>query len=433
MTLDKNEATGHHAAMRMLLLNHNLRGRGTWHRAWQFARELARRGHEITLWTAAPHHYYRHATQRRERVRIVETPSWAPLADGDDGWGPLDVLWRGARVLFEPFDVCYAFAHPPNVWWPAWLARRLRRRPLLYDWCDWYEGGIFPKRMEMRREGLIGPGERPLQRRIERWEIGLERRMLRMAGRVTVISNTLMDLARRAGRREDELLLMPNGADLDRIQPTDPVRCRAELGLEATGPYLAYASNYHPDQEMLLRALAHTAERHPNVRLILAGPPFAESLVRELNVGERIVNLGRIDPERVSVALGAADALVLPLEDNASNRARVPYKFTDYLAAGRPIVTNRVGDLERWFPDQPPYDGAIGLAGAATAEGLGDAMGRILECDDDRRRTMGFAARRLAETEFSWPVLVDRLEAFMNAWLKSENRSTKSETNSKSK
>jgi len=126
-------------------------------------RHLARRGHAVTLWTAAPHHYYRPARETREGVTIVETPSWAPLAWADDGWGPLDVAYRLLRVVLEPFDLCYAFAHPPNVAWPAWVARWVRGRRLIYDWCDWYEGGIFPKRAALRREGLAAEDEPPLQ------------------------------------------------------------------------------------------------------------------------------------------------------------------------------------------------------------------------------------------------------------------------------
>ena len=120
-------------------------------------------------------------------VRILETPSWAPLAAPDDGWGPLDILYRSARALFEPCDLAIAFAHPPNVALPAWILARLRRRPLLYDWCDWYEGGIFPKRLEARARGLAG-AERPLQPRVERADVALERRMPRLAGAVSVIS-----------------------------------------------------------------------------------------------------------------------------------------------------------------------------------------------------------------------------------------------------
>ena len=104
----------------------------------------------MTIWTAAPHHYYRPHREWSDGVRVFETPSWAPLVSAEDGWGPLDLAWRMAHILLEKMDLCYAFAHPPTVSFPAWICRRLRRRPLLYDWCDWYEGGIIPKREAMR-------------------------------------------------------------------------------------------------------------------------------------------------------------------------------------------------------------------------------------------------------------------------------------------
>ena len=402
--------------MRLLMLNHNLRGRGTWHRAWQLARELARRGHAVTIWSAAPHHYYRPCREIVDGVSILETPSWAPLAGADDGWGPLDALYRAGRVLVEPFDLCYAFAHPPNVALPAWLARRVRRRPLLYDWCDWYEGGIFPKRQAARREDLTRD-EAWMQSFAERREIALERGMARLAGRLTVISERLCELALAAGRQAGEIMLLPNGADLDGIRPLDAARCRAELGLPDGHLWLGYVANYHPDQQLLLGALARAARAHPSLRLLKTGPPFSERLVRDLGLAPCIHDLGFVEFARIPLVLGAADVLVLPLEDNPSNRARVPFKFTDYLAAGRPVVSCLVGDLRRWFapaPGEPP----IGLAGAATPDALGEAMARTLDpAQAGARAAMGAAARALAEREFTWPALVDRLELFLAAWL----------------
>jgi glycosyltransferase involved in cell wall biosynthesis len=409
--------------LRILILNHNLRERGTWHRAWAIGRELGRRGHRVTLWTVAPDHYYR--SQRRfhrpEDGGILEvmTPSWAPLAGPDDGWGPLDVAWRLARVLTEPMDLCYAFAHPPNVWLPAWAARRLRRVPVLYDWCDWYEGGIFPKRAQARRLGLMPAGERALQRRVERWEIALERRMPRLADAgVTVISERLRDLALEAGRRADEVLLVPNGANLEGIVPMDPVECRRQLGLaeafggpEPVGPILGYVANYHPDQELLLESVARAVRQAPAMRLLVAGAPLDAALTRRLGLEGVVIHLGQWPAERIGLVLGAADALALPLEDNASNRARVPFKFTDYLAAGRPIVTSPVGDLAGWFAPGAPDP--IGAAAAPEPDAYGAAIAQVLTAEPSTRAAMGRAARSLAEREFSWPRLTDRIEAFL--------------------
>lgn len=400
--------------MRILMLNNNLRERGTWWRAWQLARELARRGHAVTVWTAAPHHYYRPAASVEDGVRIVETPSWAPLAGPDDGWGPLDVAWRAMKVMTEPFDLCYAFAHPPNVSAPAWLARRIRRKPLLYDWCDWYEGGIFPKRLALRESGIIEGREKWLQARAERWEVGLERGMARLAGRLTVISSKIEELALAAGRRPGEILRLPNGADLEGIRPLPVEACRAELGLAPQLQILGYVANYHPDQELLLRAFALACRELPELRLLKTGPPFAERLVRELGLGERIIDLGCVAPGRLPAILGAADAMALPLENNPSNLARIPFKWTDYLAAGRPVITCRVGDLAQWL--RPGDPASPGLAAAPEPAAYGEVMRQAFDARTDRR-ALGAAARRLAETEYSWRKLTDRLLLFISDWL----------------
>jgi glycosyltransferase involved in cell wall biosynthesis len=324
-------------------------------------------------------------------------------------------------VLLEPFDLCYAFAHPPNVAWPAWLARRVRRRPLLYDWCDWYEGGIFPKRLAARRAGLTG-GERWLQPFAERREVALERRMIRFADRLTVISEELRALAIRAGRAAQDLLLLPNGADLEGIRPLDHAACRAALGLPEGRLWVGYVANYHPDQELLLAALARAvrvlSDAIPlRLTLLKTGPPLAEKLVRGHGLAGHMHDLGVVDADKIPLVLGAADALVLPLEDNPSNRARVPFKFTDYLAAGRPIASCAVGDLRRWF-EAVPGETPIGLAGDPTAEALGASIAALLDPSaSERRAAMGAAARRLAEREFAWPRLVDRWESFLADWL----------------
>ena len=116
--------------------------------------------------------------------------------------------------------------------------------------------------------------------------------MVCQAGRVTVISRRLGELAAEAGRRPEELLLLPNGADLEGILPLDRAACRAELGLPTEGLYLGYVANYHPDQEFLLRAFAQACRATPELKMIVAGPPFSERLVRELELGGRIVELG---------------------------------------------------------------------------------------------------------------------------------------------
>ena len=41
--------------------------------------------------------------------------------------------------------------------------------------------------------------------------------------------------------------------------------------------------------------------------------------------------------------------------DNLRNRSRFPNKFGDYLSAGRPIISNMVGDLKYYANEFPEY------------------------------------------------------------------------------
>ena len=344
----------------------------------------------------------------------METPGWSPLTDPDDGWGPFDIAWRCLKILTQPFDLCYAFAHPPNVGWPSRLAQ-LRSKPLIYDWCDWYEGGVFPKRAEMRLAGLM-KNESMFQRKVEQWEISMERAMVRRAGRITAISRFLVDRCVALGRAREELLLLPNGANLDRIQPRNKLECRRILELddrEEAGPYLGYVANYHPDQELMLRAIKFVIKEHPQLRLLKAGPPFADGLVGKLRLDHHVIDLGCVDQNKLPVVLGSADALVLPLENNAHNRARTPFKFTDYLSAGRPVVPCAVGDVASSFNETK--DDPIGIASDAGVESLAHALCEIFTPGVDLE-AMGNSARRHAEDRFGWPKLVDELEVFLDGW-----------------
>lgn len=398
------------------MLNHNLRGRGTWHRAWQIARQWARRGHEVTLWTAAPEHWYRAVGETVEGVQVVETPSWAIVAPPDDGWGLLDVAWRMKEILKRRYDLCYAFAHPPNVYYPARLLQLLGRTPLLYDWCDWYEGGVFPRRREMRLAGLSEPPGPSLQAACEglaiRHEIRLERRIPRRAGRVTVISELLYEQTLATGKRPGEILLLPNGANLDTVTPLDRSQARGALEVPHGLPCLGYVANYHPDQQMFLEAFALACQRIPNLTMLMAGPPFGGDTVHQLGIAGNIRSFGWVNQETINQIIGASDAMVMPFEDTPFNRSRVPFKFSDYLAGGRAIITNPVGDIAQYYR---PGVAPIGIAALPHAEAFGEAMAQCFSpaCD---LVTMGANARTMAEEKLDWSQLVDSIDTFLEQW-----------------
>ena len=79
-------------------------------------------------------------------------------------------------------------------------------------------------------------------------------------------------------------------------------------------------------------------------------------------------------------------------------------KLSDYMAAGRPIVTTDVGDLGRTV-----RDGRFGLVASDTPQDLADKTA-VLFSDPEARAAMGGRARAAAESGHSWGALAERLE-----------------------
>jgi glycosyltransferase involved in cell wall biosynthesis len=398
--------------MRILFLNHNLAGNGTWFRVMDAARRMVKRGHQASLYTVSRERWYRPTSETIDGVRVHFGPNWNPWLHPDEGWNPLDIAWRTWRCLWEECDLVYAFAHPPCVYLPARLCRLLRRKPVVVDWCDLYQGGVHALRQAERLE-RGDRGFRPwLIGRCEAVEARFERWILDWSQGVTVISSALERQALEWGVPPERIMRLPSWARLDLFQPMDKKDCRRALGLDPDGVYLVYVANYNPDERLLLDALRIVFERHRNVRLVARSPRLRMDPIRHAGVEDRIVWLDRMPDEGIARLLSAADANLLPMSDTAHNRHRWPHKFGDYLASGRPVLSNRIGDTAAFF-GEPESPEAIGIAAAPDAEDYARAITRFLERPDWWER-MGGQARRSAEESLSGEKLMERLEAFLS-------------------
>lgn len=387
---------------RILILNHNVREHGTYFRAWKVARVLARRGWKVTFVTTG-HGWYRPRRGTRDGITVWETPCWSPLHHADEGWSPLGLKWRLAIAMWKRFDVVYSFSHRPVDQLPACLARRLRGALWVCDWCDLY-GGEGLNAMARARRGKARTWRQRLRDSLDRVDERLENAAARRCDLLTVISSFLADRARELGTSGSRILHMVSGADLEQIRPLNKHDCRARLGLDPARIYLGYIANYHPDETLLLDALAIVARERPNVGVIAVGPEFyggAQALAAR-GLAERVRHFGRVPFAEIATYLGAADILLVPMTDTPFNRSRWPNKIGDHLAAGRSQVASNVGDVRELMAD-----GAVGIGAEPTPEAFARTIISLVD-DPARCEAMGRAARQLAETQFDWERIVDR-------------------------
>lgn len=374
--------------MRLLFLNHNTAFTGTFFRSHQLAREMARRGHEVTFVTTSRHARLRRRWRRIDGVRTLEAPDLL-FGPARTGWDPYNVLRRIGALRGERFDVIHGFDCRPAVIGPALAVRRRTDAALVLDWADWWgRGGRIRERSGALIANVFGP--------VETW---FEEAFRGRAHQSTVISSALE--ARLAGLGVDpaSILRVPNGSDTARITPVDRVGARAALGLPADVPVVLHVGVLTAgDAALLLRAFDAARARHPKARLVLVGPGTPQ----ELPAG--VTRAGFVPFDALLSWLGAADLCVIPLEDTLGNRGRWPGKVNDYLAAGRPTLMTDVGDAPGYL--EPA---GAGWAAPATAEALGARMAALLD-DRPALAAAGPRARALAETDLSWSRIGERVE-----------------------
>ncbi len=375
----------------LLLLAFNVawRGGGTFYRALEVARHLARRGHRVTLIATHPQARRGWTWERVDGVELGLSPALLPRPVRYGGWDPWTVLSRLHRLRDRPFDLVHTFETRPVNALPA---RRLQGRGALWvaDWADLFGSGGF---VEDRPLGLRLLLRRPEDR--------FERQVRLEADGHTAINGALLAELEGMGVPPERRLLLRQGVDLERIRPLDPREARRRFGLEGAALVVGFlGQTFRWERALLQEAFARLRRRLPGARLFLIGrqhPPLPPA--------EGVIQSGVLPSEAIPWALAACDLFWLPLEDTRRNRLRWPSKAAEYLAAGRPVIASPTGELADLFGD--------GRAGrlAADPEAF---VAHTLELGRraDLREAMGRAARRLAEARFGWAEIVAGLEAF---------------------
>ena len=375
--------------MRLLYLNHNYRHSGTYYRAMPMAEQMAARGHQVTLLTVSREHRWKPAWSMVNGVRLGEMPNLLQNVSGE-GYGPIDNVLRLWHALAHRYDIIHMFDHRPNASF-AGFTGRWRGARLVADWADWWGGPGGVNDFPNRRVKAIGRFE-------ERWE---EQSKL-WADRVVTISTVLRQRAIELGVPAKHVLYLPTGAPLDRITPLPTAQARQQLGVPIDRRIAGFIGIGQGELDLIMQAQQQIA----NLWLMVIGPktPRVLNLAHSLGVADRLWQTGFVADQDVSCFLACADVMCMPMHDSLGNRGRLPNKLLDYLAAGRPIVANPIGDVKMIIEQHQ--------AGLLTDE-PGFARGiQYLYDHPAERETLGCNARRAAETEFAWPRLIDQLEAF---------------------
>lgn len=367
-------------------------------RAFQLARPLVQRGHQVTMimppWQT-PAEAGRVWQEDGVTIRYVSLQGGVP--------GITRRLVRA--VLATRPGVVHCFkpkAYSGLVGWWLWQFRRHRLR-LVVDSDDWEGWGGWNE---------LAPYS-PVQKHFFAWQ---ERWGMGHCHTLTVASRALQSLAWAQGVPPAQVLYLPNGPGIDPDAGGGAAQ-RAALGLATRPVLLLYSRLFEFDIGRLIAILQQVHAALPDLAILAVGAGLyaadAAQLRQQLAAAgllDCFVDVGWLPEAELPATLAAGDVGLYLMEDTLLNRTKCPVKLADMLAVGVPVVAEAVGQVPEYV--QPGQTGLLCPSGDVA--GLAAGLVHLLS-DEALRRRLGAGARAHVAANFAWARLAERLDAAYGA------------------
>jgi glycosyltransferase involved in cell wall biosynthesis len=169
-----------------------------------------------------------------------------------------------------------------------------------------------------------------------------ERKLIEVSDAVLATSSRILSKRKAHAKR---IFLVSNAADFEHFQAamTDSVSVAPELA-KMDKPIIGYIGALYRWVDFGL--IAYLARRNPSWNIVLIGPtrPDLRLTVEEPNVHF----LGEKPYEQIPTYLKGIDVCAIPFKVNEITLSVDPVKIYEYLAAGKPVVSVSLPELEKF-------------------------------------------------------------------------------------
>ena len=363
---------------------------GTAEVPYQLSKELAKREHQVTIYTSdfrLKRDYLVHIPE----VKVHAFSSWVNLA----GFQVTPGITSKAKEEIKSLDVIHL--HNYRTFQNVVVHHYARKYGIPY--VIQAHGSLttfFQKRWLKRIFDTV-------------WGYGL----LRDAAKVIAVTLTEAEQYKSMGISEDRIKIVPNGINLSEFENL-PQRgeFRRKYGLDPNLKIVLYLAriNKIKGPDLLVRSFAELSGEMTDVKLVIAGPddgylPILKKLLKELGVEEKVIFTGPLYERDKLEAYTDADVYVLP-----SRYETFPITVLEVCACGTPvIVTDRCGIAD-------VIDGQAGLVVKHDKDQLRDTILHLLS-DDALRRELGEKGKILVREKFNWEKITEQVESVYNGVL----------------
>jgi glycosyltransferase involved in cell wall biosynthesis len=307
-------------------------------------------------------------------------------------------------ALRHPADLVFATTPPLTVALPAMLCRLFTRKRIVCEVRDlWPESpramGAISNPFALASMGL------------------LETILYRVGHRFVALAPGIVDGIIAKGRNRSEIMLVPNGADVDESPLNNVPRL---LNAEDTDLVALYAGTHglaNGLDALLDAARVLKLRARKDIKLVLCGDGQLKSRLQARAISEGLDNVKFMMPvskDKIPTLMKGADlGLQILMNVPVFHYGTSPNKFFDYIAAGLPVLVNYPG----WIADMINENHCGFVAEPESAEAIADTLEKA-QSDKQSLRQMGDRASILAAKEFNRDKLATRLIEWLEKSIK---------------
>jgi glycosyltransferase involved in cell wall biosynthesis len=352
------------------------------------AEALAAQGHRVTI-IAWDRQKELAAEEEHTAARIRRVQNIPSVYGG--GWWQLFYtprFWRQAVRLTLEIQPDVVHCHDLDTLYAGWQIKGRTGCRLVFDAHEDY-----PALMS-----LYLPA--PLVWALSRWE----RFLLGRVDYTLTASSVYAD--KLASKKVSPVTTIGNYARLEsfeRVNEREILEARTRLGIDPHKLVVAYIGGFSRNRELL--PLLQAAQDLPQVEFLLWGDGHQRQAVEERV--KDLANtryLGWLPAEQVPLYTKVADVIYYCLvSDYPGAIYNAPNTLSNAMAAGRPLIANKVGDLGRILSET----GAGLLLPEVTPQEIHTAIERLR--DPETRQRLGRAGLRAAQERYNWAAASQKL------------------------
>ena len=354
---------------------------GTGNVCYHNARELARLGHDVHVFTAD------HGTFSTKEYQLnVTIHRLSPIFQV----GNAPIL-PGLLSKLHQFDVIHL--HYPFIFGAEMCA-------FLAQWTH------TPLVVSFHND-LIGDGVR--KHLFTAYQKTSARLTVRQASQLCVVSTDhyeFSNLKQAVGDVPLPVTALPNGVDIEHFCPNGTASIREQYGIPIYVPIILFVAaldraHHFKGLERMLQAMPHKAH------LLVVGDgdlrQAYEQQAAELGIHKQVTFVGKIGHERLPEFYRAADVTVLP----SSPPESFGLVLIESMACGTPVIASDIPGV-RTVVD----NGRSGfLTPHADIEALSTKLQVMLALPQSERHKLGLAGRQKVEKMYAWPQIGRQLES----------------------